>query len=214
MLIIVNLSAAGNCPQQDSFVVEDVEELKDLLIRVGGTLNPRLVAVTLKDAQNFPDLVSKNQTFEFDKLKSCQGRFNTSAQNDESEAGRNFRRSTSTALPSTRCYPVRSKTDKVTKIGSRSVRSIRLCSQCSTARDLGEGFFPRYINEVTCDPKEIKAPFPVPKCFKGEGLCQQREQSYAFFKNIGQKNYQTFNVNIRVSCECELQDGSGFAELL
>ena len=196
--IILNTAGASDCPQQHYFVVEDTEELKDLLIRVGGTLNPRLVATTLKDAQNFPDLVSKNRTIRYGKMRICDDIINNRSRSNEGHAAGIFPPAPGSDT-GPRCYEAGTITD---------TGNVRLCTQCSSTRDLGAEFYPRYVNEVICGPN-INTP-SSPVCFKGEGACVQRQQSYTFFKNIGSSAYETFNVNINVCCECELKNGSPF----
>ena len=96
------------------------------------------------------------------------------------------------------CYPAGTIT---------STDRVRLSHECSVSIDLGEDFFPRYINELTCDSSNLLF-------FGGEGVCETRHQSYTFLKNVGAPNYEAVPVNFGVGCHCELYQGSPFIGFL
>ena len=216
-------SAQNQAGLHQNFMINNTEQLKNLLVRCGGTLNPRLVATTLEEAKKFPNLISKNRTVRWSKLKMCQKQSLSPTQqrpthhtHTHEHIHRHTHKHVHHFKPLLHIHHIyHHHSRKKRSIGTTTVgqcfgagsltdtNKIRICTQCMATRDLGEKYYPRYINEVICDQN-----ISNPRCFGGEGGCTQKEQSYTFFQNIGTSNYTTVNINIRVCCECELNEGS------
>ncbi|VDP08639.1 unnamed protein product [Soboliphyme baturini] len=80
---------------------------------------------------------------------------------------------------------------------------LRLCGACQAIRRLPDTFFPKFINEVVCD--EDKA---------SHGKCKQKHMSFTVLRNNGTKECQLwtkFSINVRVSCECFVDERSFFS---
>ncbi|KAF8354962.1 hypothetical protein PRIPAC_96585 [Pristionchus pacificus] len=88
---------------------------------------------------------------------------------------------------------------------------LRLCSACQSIRRLPDSFFPPFINEVTCDEDNACLYFyDYP-----HGRCKQKHMNFVVLRNIGTEEcqvWQKFNLNVRVSCECFVDEMSFFAK--
>ncbi|GMR61661.1 hypothetical protein PMAYCL1PPCAC_31856, partial [Pristionchus mayeri] len=88
---------------------------------------------------------------------------------------------------------------------------LRLCSACQSIRRLPDSFFPPFINEVTCDEDNACLYFyDYP-----HGRCKQKHMNFVVLRNIGTQECQVwrkFNLNVRVSCECFVDEMSFFAK--
>ena len=201
-------TAQTKAPPQ-RFVVNNtehvIEELKNVLIRCGGTLNPRLVAITWNEAEKFPDLISKKgRPVKYANLKSC--RMESKRTRNRSRARKRNRRTRNRRnkrlekrsigrVKVINCYPSGSIS---------STNTARLCNECSAVIDLGEEYFPRYVNEIICDTLCDSCP----SCFGGEGVCKTKEQSFSFLRNIGNSIYEAVSINFGACCECGLYQDS------
>ncbi|PAV70453.1 hypothetical protein WR25_18948 [Diploscapter pachys] len=97
------------------------------------------------------------------------------------------------------------------KRGAEEDGYLRLCGACQAIRKLPDTFFPPFINEVTCDTDKACLYFyDYP-----HGKCRQKHMNFVVLRNIGTKNCQIwkkFNLNVRVSCECFVDEMSFFAK--
>jgi len=97
------------------------------------------------------------------------------------------------------------------KRGSSEDGYLRLCSSCQAVRRLPDNFFPYYLNEVTCDEDKACLYFyDYP-----HGKCRQKHLNLVVLRNVGTKDCQLwkkYNLNVRVSCECFVDEMSFFAK--
>ncbi|VDM54465.1 unnamed protein product [Angiostrongylus costaricensis] len=97
------------------------------------------------------------------------------------------------------------------KRGAEEDGYLRLCGACQAIRHLPDTFFPPFINEVTCDnDKACLYFYDYP-----HGKCRQKHMNFVVLRNVGTKDCQIwkkFNLNVRVSCECFVDEMSFFAK--
>uniref|UniRef100_A0AC34Q605 Spaetzle domain-containing protein n=1 Tax=Panagrolaimus sp. JU765 TaxID=591449 RepID=A0AC34Q605_9BILA len=97
------------------------------------------------------------------------------------------------------------------KRGEQEDGYLRLCSACQAIRKLPDTFFPPFINEVMCDEDKACLYFyDYP-----HGKCKQKHMNFVVLKNVGTQKcqiWQKFNLNVRVSCECFVDEMSFFAK--
>ncbi|CAJ0583458.1 unnamed protein product, partial [Mesorhabditis spiculigera] len=97
------------------------------------------------------------------------------------------------------------------KRGTEEAGYLRLCGACQAIRRLPEDFFPPFINEVTCDvDKACLYFYDYP-----HGKCRQKHMNFVVLRNVGSAKCQIwkkFNLNVRVSCECFVDEMSFFAK--
>ncbi|CAI2358180.1 unnamed protein product [Caenorhabditis sp. 36 PRJEB53466] len=97
------------------------------------------------------------------------------------------------------------------KRGAEEDGYLRLCGACQAIRRLPDTFFPPFINEVTCDTDKACLYFyDYP-----HGKCRQKHMNFVVLRNVGTKECQVwkkFNLNVRVSCECFVDEMSFFAK--
>ncbi|CAD6185020.1 unnamed protein product [Caenorhabditis auriculariae] len=97
------------------------------------------------------------------------------------------------------------------KRGAEEDGYLRLCGACQAIRRLPDTFFPPFINEVTCDTDKACLYFyDYP-----HGKCRQKHMNFVVLRNVGTKDCQVwkkFNLNVRVSCECFVDEMSFFAK--
>ncbi|TMS36984.1 hypothetical protein L596_004021 [Steinernema carpocapsae] len=97
------------------------------------------------------------------------------------------------------------------KRGKEEDGYLRLCGACQAIRKLPDTFFPPFINEVMCDEDKACLYFyDYP-----HGKCKQKHMNFVVLKNIGTQKcevWQKFNLNVRVSCECFVDEMSFFAK--
>uniref|UniRef100_A0AC35U7X8 Spaetzle domain-containing protein n=1 Tax=Rhabditophanes sp. KR3021 TaxID=114890 RepID=A0AC35U7X8_9BILA len=97
------------------------------------------------------------------------------------------------------------------KRGEEEDGYLRLCGACQAIRKLPDNFFPPFINEVMCDEDKSCLyinDFP-------HGRCNQKYMNFVVLKNVGTDDcqiWQKFNLNVRVSCECFINETSFFAK--
>jgi len=182
--------------------------LKKKLLAVGGTLNPNLVAVDKKGTARFKphfrnkhvnrvtsivndeideDMEDGDAAELYDDVKYRRGRLRSRE-----------RRSTTLGT----CY------SPGTPVNGRYI----LCHMCDSTTVLSTEYFPRYINEVICNPNEQKT------CFQGQGECTSNAVPTIFLKKSGQcttnsngilmEEWNPVTINIRTCCECRLYPGS------
>ncbi|XP_078660489.1 uncharacterized protein LOC144905036 [Branchiostoma floridae x Branchiostoma belcheri] len=99
----------------------------------------------------------------------------------------------------------------------------RLCTVCAATTDLGEDFFPRYINEAICSTDSSDR-----GCFMvqgyGHGTCKQGTFSVSILRRKGQcsptvrdgtrvylEEWEVYSQQIRLFCECMINQHSTFA---
>uniref|UniRef100_A0A0R3RLS3 ORF1a n=1 Tax=Elaeophora elaphi TaxID=1147741 RepID=A0A0R3RLS3_9BILA len=97
------------------------------------------------------------------------------------------------------------------KRGGEEDGYLRLCGACQAIRRLPDTFFPPFINEVMCDDDKACLYFyDFP-----HGKCTQKHMNFVVLKNVGTDDcqiWQKFNLNVRVSCECFVDEMSFFAK--
>lgn len=97
------------------------------------------------------------------------------------------------------------------KRGGEEDGYLRLCGACQAIRRLPDTFFPPFINEVMCDDDKACLYFyDFP-----HGKCKQKHMNFVVLKNVGTDEcqvWQKFNLNVRVSCECFVDEMSFFAK--
>ncbi|CAJ0608733.1 unnamed protein product [Cylicocyclus nassatus] len=97
------------------------------------------------------------------------------------------------------------------KRGAEEDGYLRLCGACQAIRHLPDTFFPPFINEVTCDSDKACLYFyDYP-----HGKCRQKHMNFVVLRNVGTNDCQIwkkFNLNVRVSCECFVDEMSFFAK--
>ncbi|CAD5221092.1 unnamed protein product [Bursaphelenchus xylophilus] len=97
------------------------------------------------------------------------------------------------------------------KRGEREDGYLRLCGACQAIRKLPDSFFPPFINEVMCDEDKACLYFyDYP-----HGKCKQKHMNFVVLRNIGTPHcqiWQKFNLNVRVSCECFVDEMSFFSK--
>ncbi|KRY93627.1 Uncharacterized protein T4D_14635 [Trichinella pseudospiralis] len=107
------------------------------------------------------------------------------------------------------------------KRGSSESGFLRLCSSCQAIRRLPDNYFPPFINEVTCDEDKSCLHFSnqlnqsTISNFSAHGSCKQRYLNFDLLKNVGTTECQIWkkvSLNVRVSCECFLDQMSFFAK--
>nr|CAD2146791.1 unnamed protein product [Meloidogyne enterolobii] len=88
---------------------------------------------------------------------------------------------------------------------------LRLCSACQAIRKLPGDFFPPFINEVVCnEDKACLYFYEYP-----HGKCKQKYMNFVVLRNVGTplcQVWEKFNLNVRVSCECFVDEMSFFAK--
>uniref|UniRef100_A0A914NA41 Uncharacterized protein n=1 Tax=Meloidogyne incognita TaxID=6306 RepID=A0A914NA41_MELIC len=88
---------------------------------------------------------------------------------------------------------------------------LRLCSACQAIRKLPGDFFPPFINEVVCnEDKACLYFYDYP-----HGKCKQKYMNFVVLRNVGTplcQVWEKFNLNVRVSCECFVDEMSFFAK--
>ncbi|XP_066278542.1 uncharacterized protein [Branchiostoma lanceolatum] len=99
----------------------------------------------------------------------------------------------------------------------------RLCTVCAATTDLGEDYFPRYINEAICSTDTSDR-----GCFMvqgyGHGTCKQGTFSVSILRRKGQcsptvrdgtrvylEEWEVYSQQIRLFCECMINQHSTFA---
>ncbi|XP_066915048.1 uncharacterized protein [Clytia hemisphaerica] len=86
---------------------------------------------------------------------------------------------------------------------------VRMCSLCHAVTVLPENMYPRYINEVICDPRDRG-------CLTGGGECAEKTLKLPFRKDtqgLGSdqlSEWTTYEQPIRSSCECGVYRDSVF----
>ncbi|VDN00752.1 unnamed protein product [Thelazia callipaeda] len=97
------------------------------------------------------------------------------------------------------------------KRGGEEDGYLRLCGACQAIRRLPDTFFPPFINEVMCDnDKACLYFYDFP-----HGKCKQKHMNFVVLRNVGTDDcqiWQKFNLNVRVSCECFVDEMSFFAK--
>ncbi|CAD5214850.1 unnamed protein product [Bursaphelenchus okinawaensis] len=97
------------------------------------------------------------------------------------------------------------------KRGEREDGYLRLCGACQAIRKLPDSFFPPFINEVMCDEdKSCLYFYDYP-----HGKCKQKHMNFVVLRNVGTPQcqvWQKFNLNVRVSCECFVDEMSFFSK--
>uniref|UniRef100_A0A914YGL4 Spaetzle domain-containing protein n=1 Tax=Panagrolaimus superbus TaxID=310955 RepID=A0A914YGL4_9BILA len=97
------------------------------------------------------------------------------------------------------------------KRGEQEDGYLRLCGACQAIRKLPDTFFPPFINEVMCDEDKACLYFyDYP-----HGKCKQKHMNFVVLRNVGTQQcqvWQKFNLNVRVSCECFVDEMSFFAK--
>ncbi|KAI1731343.1 hypothetical protein Ddc_00150 [Ditylenchus destructor] len=97
------------------------------------------------------------------------------------------------------------------KRGEEEDGYLRLCGACQAIRKLPDTFFPPFINEVMCDEDKACLYFyDYP-----HGKCKQKHMNFVVLRNMGTPEcqiWQKFNLNVRVSCECFVDEMSFFAK--
>lgn len=97
------------------------------------------------------------------------------------------------------------------KRGGEEDGYLRLCAACQAIRRLPDTFFPPFINEVMCDDDKACLYFyDFP-----HGKCKQKHMNFVVLRNVGTNEcqvWQKFNLNVRVSCECFVDEMSFFAK--
>uniref|UniRef100_A0A1I7YAG6 Uncharacterized protein n=1 Tax=Steinernema glaseri TaxID=37863 RepID=A0A1I7YAG6_9BILA len=97
------------------------------------------------------------------------------------------------------------------KRGKEEDGYLRLCGACQAIRKLPDTFFPPFINEIMCDEDKACLYFyDYP-----HGKCKQKHMNFVVLKNVGTSKceiWQKFNLNVRVSCECFVDEMSFFAK--
>ncbi|XP_035674407.1 uncharacterized protein LOC118414460 isoform X1 [Branchiostoma floridae] len=98
----------------------------------------------------------------------------------------------------------------------------RLCTVCAATTDLGEDYFPRYINEAICSTDSSDR-----GCFMvqgyGHGTCKQGTFSVSILRRKGQcsptvrdgtrvylEEWEVYSQQIRLFCECMINQHSTF----
>uniref|UniRef100_A0A0N4ZHS4 SET domain-containing protein n=1 Tax=Parastrongyloides trichosuri TaxID=131310 RepID=A0A0N4ZHS4_PARTI len=97
------------------------------------------------------------------------------------------------------------------KRGEEEDGYLRLCGACQGIRRLPENFFPPFINEVMCDEDKSCLYFYD----FAHGRCNQKHMNFVVLKNVGTTDcqiWQKYNLNVRVSCECFVDETSFFAK--
>uniref|UniRef100_A0A1I8BL36 Uncharacterized protein n=1 Tax=Meloidogyne hapla TaxID=6305 RepID=A0A1I8BL36_MELHA len=88
---------------------------------------------------------------------------------------------------------------------------LRLCGACQAIRKLPSDFFPPFINEVVCnEDKACLYFYEYP-----HGKCKQKHMNFVVLRNVGTalcQVWEKFNLNVRVSCECFVDEMSFFAK--
>uniref|UniRef100_A0A7M6DQS6 Cnidarian restricted protein n=1 Tax=Clytia hemisphaerica TaxID=252671 RepID=A0A7M6DQS6_9CNID len=95
--------------------------------------------------------------------------------------------------------------------------NLRLCSECQAVTRLPDNVFPRFINEVICQPLDQPTTNAKQECLTGSGNCVEKILNIPFRKdteNLGVDRlfeWTTFNQPIRAACNCEIHQDSPFA---
>lgn len=87
---------------------------------------------------------------------------------------------------------------------------VGLCNLCWSLRTLSPKYFPRYINELSCDQSDNG-------CLKGQGKCRERYRSIDVLYNYGTDaapKWQQYSVNSPVACECQVLSGTTLHDLI
>jgi len=85
-----------------------------------------------------------------------------------------------------------------------------LCNICWSIRTLSDKYFPRYINEKTCDQSDNK-------CLSGYGSCKEIYRSIDVLYNSGTDDapqWTQYSLNTPVSCECQVQKDSAMYSIV
>ncbi|XP_011672427.1 uncharacterized skeletal organic matrix protein 8-like [Strongylocentrotus purpuratus] len=99
---------------------------------------------------------------------------------------------------------------------------LRLCGACMMTTELEDNYFPRYLNEVVCDPQATVG------CLRGTGRCADRTFELSMLRRTGEcapqtsdtggrhyvEHWEVVTRSVRVGCECELNPQSHLAAAL
>uniref|UniRef100_A0A0K0EV31 Spaetzle domain-containing protein n=1 Tax=Strongyloides venezuelensis TaxID=75913 RepID=A0A0K0EV31_STRVS len=97
------------------------------------------------------------------------------------------------------------------KRGEEEDGYLRLCGACQGIRRLPQNFFPPFINEVMCDEDKSCLYFYD----FAHGRCNQKHMNFVVLRNVGTSDcqiWEKYNLNVRVSCECFVDETSFFAK--
>jgi hypothetical protein len=86
---------------------------------------------------------------------------------------------------------------------------VGLCNLCNSVRTLPSQYFPRFINELSCQSSDNR-------CLSGYGTCRERYRSIEVLINYGtdtSPRYAQYSINTPVGCECQLLAGSALSTL-
>ncbi|XP_041477840.1 uncharacterized protein T16H12.9-like [Lytechinus variegatus] len=100
---------------------------------------------------------------------------------------------------------------------------LRLCGACMMTTELPDNYFPRYLNEVVCDPQQATA-----GCLLGTGRCADRTFELSMLRRTDEcapqrsatggrryvEHWEVVTRSVRVGCECELNPQSHLAAAL
>ncbi|XP_065071614.1 uncharacterized protein T16H12.9-like [Rhopilema esculentum] len=192
---------------------QSTSALKKMLLSAGGTLNPQMVAVDEAGARLFKSHFSTKdinvqrvrtlrkrkrdgkRDFEEDVIMEDED-----IEEDDNDDRKKRRKRRSTTLGS--CYGP----------GVPLNNMYLLCHTCDSTTVLSSDYFPRYVNEVICNPNK------TPSCFHGQGQCTSNSVPIVFLKKTGNcvtsgsgillEEWMAETINIRTCCECRLYPGS------
>lgn len=190
-----------------------VHTLKQKLLAAGGTLHPQMVAIDREGAEKFKshlrtksvsrvtsiassdvDADMENDDVDVEDLFGGENHYN----DDDDRMRSRQRRSTSTGT----CYGP----------GTPVNNLYLLCHICDSTTVLSVDYFPRYVNEIICNPNKQA------KCFQGQGECAANAVPTVFLKKTAQcvtnangilmENWESVTINVRTCCECRLYPNS------
>eukprot|EP00794_Sanderia_malayensis_P005447 gene5447-6129_t len=192
---------------------QSTERLKSMLLEAGGTLNEDISCTDLKAAlkfrSHFPSAEHRDVTLTETQVK-------TGLQRLESRVMGRFKKRTRRSIGTTvvrSCYTPLNHPE-----GTAHNAVHHLCHNCDATTTLPPNYFPRYINQVICDPNKPAV------CLQGEGVCKPRVMTLTFLMKSGNCVSDTNGIlmeewvpvvlGVGTTCECMIKTTSFFKFLL
>eukprot|EP00058_Branchiostoma_floridae_P006847 XP_002592335.1 hypothetical protein BRAFLDRAFT_101221 [Branchiostoma floridae] len=199
------------------------------ILRERGEFNRRYMAVSREDARKFPNVIALSETYGLLAFPVSSRQVKIDEINTRYVLPESLARGV--VLPEVLNISRRiirdtgsTEVDYCLERGTMTEDGYkRLCTVCAATTDLGEDYFPRYINEAICSTDSSDR-----GCFMvqgyGHGTCKQGTFSVSILRRKGQcsptvrdgtrvylEEWEVYSQQIRLFCECMINQHSTFA---